>query len=172
MARAGLSSWLFAAFGGYAALVVLLLTRRRGRVFRTTAVLVVTAIAFSIGWLLWPNVVLRSTQPSLWDRSPWKELLLFLTMLAGMSARYLWELIETRRARNAAREAGEPKHGLDFDWWDFLQPLCISVIVFALVLQGVQDLGPASLLFSFQNGFFWQTVFRKSAGSPGTVGSA
>jgi hypothetical protein len=89
------------------------------------------------------------------------ELVLFATMVLGMSAKYLWDQIELRKKKNETLSPGTPKHGLEFDFWDFLQPLLVAGIIFAAVIQISNELNLTSGLFSFQNGFFWQTVIRR-----------
>jgi hypothetical protein len=91
------------------------------------------------------------------------ELVLFATMILGMSAKYLWDQIESRRKKNENLPPGAPKHRLEFDFWDFVQPLLVAGIIFAAVIQISSELNLTSGLFSFQNGFFWQTVIRRRA---------
>jgi len=93
-------------------------------------------------------------------RSPWRELLLFGVMVLGMAGKYFWDLIERRRESRRAKGSRSPK--LQFDWLDFLQPLLISGIVFAGVLREGPHEAVGSVLFSFQNGFFWQTVLKRT----------
>jgi hypothetical protein len=114
--------------------------------------------------VFYPEVVLKGPgQEHFWQRTPLKEFLLFLVMCLGMAAKYLWDLIEIRRSRNANLSQGERKHGIAFDPWEFAQPLLISAIVFGTVLNVVEAINPSAFVFSFQNGFFWQTIFKKNA---------
>ncbi|HZF13025.1 MAG TPA: hypothetical protein VFE33_29900 [Thermoanaerobaculia bacterium] len=77
--------------------------------------------------------------------------LLFVCILVGMAARYVFYL----RGR--------------FSWMSFLKPLCVSPIVLLPLLgtlQGSAALEPIQVisfcLLAFQNGFFWRVVFERA----------
>ena len=107
------------------------------------------------------GVVTRGTAGGVWfRRSPASEILLFLAMVIGMSSRYLWDLIELRKKTAAKDSSSGHKIGLGFDWLDFLQPLLISAFVFEVILANSREFTSSTLLFSFQNGFFWQSVLK------------
>lgn len=77
---------------------------------------------------------------------------LFVFMLAGMFARTLWDAIHSR-------VGVAPIH---LDVWKLVLPTLISPIIFLVVWnfsKGQYDI--LTFTFSFQNGFFWQTVFGK-----------
>jgi|688.fasta_scaffold334734_2 hypothetical protein len=77
---------------------------------------------------------------------------LFVFMLAGMFARTLWDAIHSR-------VGVAPVH---LDVWKLVLPTLISPIIFLVVWnfsKGQYDI--LTFTFSFQNGFFWQTVFGK-----------
>ena len=77
---------------------------------------------------------------------------LFVFMLAGMFARTLWDAIHSR-------VGVAPIH---LDVWKLVLPTLISPIIFLVVWnfsKGQDDI--LTFTFSFQNGFFWQTVFGK-----------
>jgi hypothetical protein len=96
------------------------------------------------------------------DESSWRvDVVLFAMLLLGMSAKYVWDLIEERQKQNARLPPGAARIGLAFDFWDFVKPLLVSVIVFDAVAGVQHSLSRAALVGSFQNGFFWQTVFQK-----------
>jgi hypothetical protein len=86
---------------------------------------------------------------------------LFVVLLLGMNAKYLWDLIEERQKQNAKLLPGSARVGLAFDFWDFVKPLLVAAIVFEAVAGVQHTLSRAVLVGSFQNGFFWQTVFQK-----------
>lgn len=70
----------------------------------------------------------------------------FALMLAGMTAQYMFNL----------------KKPSDFDLWEFVRPLWISVMVFAffwLTLKPEDGITFALGAGSFQNGFFWKVIF-------------
>jgi DMSO reductase anchor subunit len=91
--------------------------------------------------------------------SPLKELIFFAAMILGMVAKYFWDLIEERRKTTPDDRSG--RRPLHFDTWEFIQPLLVSGIVFAALLSMLKELTLPSVLLSFQNGFFWQTVLKK-----------
>jgi hypothetical protein len=102
-----------------------------------------------------------------YNRSPYKEICFLLLMLLGMVVRYFAYAIEQRRGQVAQlRKAGElhPKLGLQFDAWEFSYPLLFSVVTFGGLLGQVKDgdLTVANAMLSFQSGFFWQTLLKKS----------
>lgn len=148
-------SWIFAlAF-------LLVLSRRWKWGWKASAAVCLIVVSTAVLYLLLPNALTRAAETLWWNRSPWKELLLLVALLFGMIAKYLWELIEIRRKKNAERKPGVEKYGLEFDFWDFVQPMLFAGVVFSVVLQSAEDVKLTTLLFSFQNGFFWQAVFRK-----------
>ena len=102
---------------------------------------------------------------SWFDLSPWRDLLLFTALLAGMAARSMTEAIERRRlVIEAARVSGKKVHNprLKLDPWEFSYPLFVSVVVFEGVRQATGNASTlTALLLSFQNGFFWQTILRR-----------
>ncbi len=104
---------------------------------------------------------------SWFDRSPWKESVLLLTMLAGMAARSLDQAIEIRSQRIAQlRAAGKlrRKPKLRLDRWEFSRPFLVALPTFGGLLGqiGAQALGWVLVVLAFQTGFFWQTVLTKS----------
>ncbi|SRR6266478_6456467 len=74
---------------------------------------------------------------------------LFVLMVAGMFARYFWELFQT------GKDLG------DADLKALLMPLLVSLMVF-YPLWTIASGSPRnffSIVAAFQNGFFWQTIF-------------
>jgi hypothetical protein len=162
---------LFLSISGMVVLVLAALGSQWRLRWKIATVLMVSAlsvglIAIFLGHQL---VIIRGESEPIWAQSPWKELLLFLAMLLGMTAKCLWDLIEVRRCKNASRREGEPKIGIEFDFWDFVQPLLVAAMVFAGVIAAVKGFSATSFLFSFQNGFFWQAVLKQK--SFATIGS-
>jgi hypothetical protein len=140
-------------------LLTFVLLRRRGNKLWGS---VGSAITWLVGGIV--LYILNSRAPTLGPgtrQTWWVEAILFVVLLLGMTAKYLWDLIEARNERNAKRPPGEAKVGLDFDFWDFAKPLLVSVIVFAAVTGLEYKLSKTALINSFQNGFFWQTIFKK-----------
>lgn len=101
-----------------------------------------------------------------YDRSPYREITLLFLMLVGMMTRYLASLIEERRGQLAElKKCGQqdPKVGLKFDVWEFSYPLLFSVMTFGGLLSQIkgETLSLATVVLSFQNGFFWQSLLKK-----------
>jgi H+/Cl- antiporter ClcA len=76
-------------------------------------------------------------------------IVLFLSMVTGILARYYWELLGQGRTIGDTSAA------------DLVRPLLISPLVF-YPIWGYSSRTPEGLttvLIAFQNGFFWQAVF-------------
>jgi hypothetical protein len=155
---------LFLSLSVLLLLVLLVLSIRAAIVWKKVAALTLAVIGtLTIAIFFSGNSAPLSRGPEIpvWQRSPLHELLLFAAMLLGMSSKYLWDLIEVRRTRNLSRKPDEPKVRLEFDFWDFVQPLLVAALVFAAVLAATSETKATSFLFSFQNGFFWQAVLKQ-----------
>lgn len=81
---------------------------------------------------------------------PWLEIGLYLVMLAGMVAKYIFDAIGN-------------ENKIVFQKWQFIKPLLVSPIVFGFIYSnlGEQSSPLLLLVFSFQNGFFWHSVLKK-----------
>jgi hypothetical protein len=84
------------------------------------------------------------------DDISWFEMFSYLCMVAGMAARYFFD-------------AFGKGNKFRFQKKQFFRPLLISPIVFGIVYLSMDEntSKPLLLIFSFQNGFFWQTVLNK-----------
>jgi hypothetical protein len=103
---------------------------------------------------------------SWWDSSPWKELTLLIAMIIGMFLRVTWDAVEEHQ-RQAKKGGGAS--GPTFDFWSWVSPAVVSLIVFQPVLSMGEN-QPMSIkltLFSLQNGFFWNTILAKVRRSSG-----
>lgn len=96
-----------------------------------------------------PNVISKGPSVIL-SQIPWLEIMLYLIMIAGMAAKYLYDAIG--KGNNPSIEK-----------WQFFRPLLVSPIVFGSIYANLGNSTPSLLLFifSFQNGFFWQTVLKR-----------
>lgn len=149
---------LYFALGILSVLTFILLSRKWAWVWKLVASVVVWVIGFALFYFFSPSF--RVLGPE--GEAPYlTDILLFVVLILGMSAKYLWDLIEIRNERNSKRSPGQPKFGLDFDFWDFVKPMLVSVIVFGVVTSGKHEITRTAVLGSFQNGFFGQTVFKK-----------
>jgi hypothetical protein len=133
--------------------------------YSKAAVSVLSAFGIIIvgGILVWINA--HFVSPSV-GGAPIGEILLFFIMLLGMMASYLTKQIEERRAKiQEKRKVGDGSPtALNFDVWEFLYPMLVSVITFGAILQGIGEkaIDIQALILSFQTGFFWQTVLARS----------
>jgi hypothetical protein len=154
---------LFLAVGLLTTLAVWTIQRQRVNLaLRVVLVAPLLFIGAFIVFLLMPPVTL-GTAPSWYDKQPWKEVILFITMTLGMSARYMTKAIEARRERiEILRKEGRPhkKTRLEFDAWEFSYPMFVSVVTFGALLSqiGTSALTITNLILAFQTGFFWQTL--------------
>lgn len=108
-----------------------------------------------------------------WEVAPWKQIIVGFLILLGMAFSLLNTAIINRRLRRlAALKRGKTDEiGLEFDWWDSAQPFLFSVFTFGGVWGAVGNspLDVASVIFAFQNGFFWQAVVGKRFKEQSTV---
>jgi hypothetical protein len=151
------------------ALLVLMVLSTKWRWLFKGAVIASVGLLATLSWMIFLTgnpVIFKGDLEPWWGRTPYREILLFTTMVVGMAAKYLWDLIEIRRAANAKRSPGEAKVGINFDAWDFVQPLLVAALVFAGVVATVKDFNATAYLFSFQNGFFWQAVLKQRQLAP------
>jgi hypothetical protein len=128
--------------------------------WRISASAAVWAITLSLYYLLRPNILLLGPSD---ESSWWVDTLLFLILLLGMGAKYLWDLIEVRNKKNAKLPPGKTKAALNFDAWDLVKPMLVSVLVFYAAAGIKHELTRTAVVGSFQNGFFWQTIFKKAS---------
>ncbi|MBR0684443.1 hypothetical protein JQ594_00825 [Bradyrhizobium manausense] len=128
-----------------------------------TMQLLPATLAAVLGWLvLWLIERLLATQflaggaevNANAEASRWSALAYFVAMVVGMIAQTIWHALQNR----------QPNAAPSIDKWEFLKPALVAPIVFVAVYQNIAQpqVSVAMLLFSFQNGFFWQTVLRKS----------
>lgn len=135
------------------------LWHRGGSAWTTSApvklylVVMTAGVAMAIvSWLVfhffWPPLHPRAEGQEI---APWwAGLSYFGAMLVGMAAHAAFYSIRRRK------RGGPPV----FDTWAFVEPALVAPIIFLAVRGFVQngEFTLEALLFSFQNGFFWQTV--------------
>ncbi len=124
-------------------------------------------LSISIGWLLVPGGRFLggpSTAGGWPVLTPYREAILFVVMLTGMMARMLSLAIEKRRA--ALDAAPNASVSLHIDRWEFVYPTLVAVPTFGAVLGQFPSggLDVPILALAFQNGFFWQTILKRSDG--------
>ena len=111
--------------------------------------------------LLQNDLRFRGGQPIWYENSPWKQLVLFSVMLLGMLTNTIYDLLKTRINSKLSNDGGKVKH--QFIWEQFLLPLTISGILFGYIWgnHSNESLDTSTILLSYQNGFFWQTIISK-----------
>lgn len=158
----------FIAYGLLATLFIGVLGTPRlslkARIIIALALLICTSIGT---FLFFGETIVTLAGPTPWyGATPYRELLLFLTMVLGMVARYFTLAIEARRTkiRNAGMTASGKRVPLEFDLWEFLYPMLVSVITFGALLPQLENdrLTLANLILGFQTGFFWQTLLSRA----------
>ena len=127
-----------------------------------TVIAVIGLVVLLPSFFLSPAKIITLGPEDWYEKSPWKEVILFVMMIAGMVARTLSQAIEQYRKK--LKRKGAPQ-GLDIDKWDFVYPFLVSFLTFgAIVAQaGAQALSLTTLVFAFQNGFFWQTLIKRES---------
>jgi hypothetical protein len=100
------------------------------------------------------------------DQIQWSYVIAFTSMLVGMTASYFNRLINERRAKiDELQKKGDPSRlDLNFDLWDFVQPLFVSVLTFGAIVARVNSSEFfTNVLLGFETGFFWQTILARRA---------
>jgi hypothetical protein len=118
-------------------------------------------VALVVGLLgIWLLVPLGTRGNESWLRNA----ILYLTILAGMMLRTIWDSVDDY-VRKKKRQRRKPKRP-EFDVWEFLFPSIASLLVFQVFLGNFekQDLSLQLCLSGFQNGFFWNAIFRRVHG--------
>jgi hypothetical protein len=155
------SVYLFLGLVVLGALVGGALSKKMRAVLRIALLISALVVAALIAFLLLAEKPILMGDSERWfARTPWREVLSFLAMVLGMFCKYFWDLIELRRSQTAQVSATTHRPPLQFDFWDFIQPLLVAGIIFSGILEVQKDLSLSTFLFSFQNGFFWQAVLR------------
>jgi hypothetical protein len=145
--------------------IAIVIQRRGPVVLRLSAAVALCALLYV---LLTLEVHTLGNEPPWYQSSPMKEIIYFLVMVLGMFARLLSVAIEKRREKNAERASIlSNTRSLDIDIWESIYPLLFSVITFGALLGQIGDaqLGVATVVLSFQTGFFWQTIIKNQKGA-------
>jgi hypothetical protein len=135
---------------------------------RAARIVVPSVLVAGLSWLVWRFIAIQIggsgiSLPHLVNGgkgatsggspAPWQGVVYFVTMVAGMAAHTTWQFLpQSQRAKPVA-----------FDKWQYVRPALVAPMIFLAVwkIVGVQPFGIESILLSFQNGFFWQTVMSK-----------
>ena len=124
-------------------------------------ILLISFFTFDI-WIF--PVTTRSVDLAWYEQAPYKHLISLSFLVAGMASKVLYDAIDALRLR---KSKGEASTRLQIDNWDFVQPFLVAFIVFGAFwqLHGQESLNLTWLVLSYQNGFFWQTILRRSGKS-------
>ena len=99
-----------------------------------------------------------------YEKSPWKHLILFVSMCLGIATNVLYDYLSDRLKAREAIEAGKMKTKMPlFMWEKIVLPFTISFLIFGFALEkfGNENMSLMLVTGSYQNGFFWQTIHDK-----------
>lgn len=139
---------------------VLWMRRPISLIWRFLGLVLLLISFFSVDtWIF--TVTTRSVDFAWYERAPFKHLISLAFLVAGMASKVLYDAIESLRQR---RSKGAGPTRLQIDHWDFVQPFLVAFIVFGTFWQfhGEESLTLTWLVLSYHNGFFWQTIIRRS----------
>src|SRR5437016_3047773 len=98
-------------------------------------VLLFTSLVWFVaaGYILHAGVFLGSDE--WWQRTPWKQMFMFVLMILGMLSSVLNAAIQERHADMRKLRENEKKRNfrLKIDRWDFVQPFLLSIITFGVL---------------------------------------
>jgi len=119
----------------------------------TFAVVLAAVVAAVFAWTGEP---LTLGNKQWFERSPIRELNLFIVMLLGMAARVVSVAIERRKNPDGAAQAPVKTR------WEFVYPMLFAIPTFGALLGQVSgdSVSMGNIILSFQTGFFWQTVLK------------
>lgn len=119
-------------------------------IFAILAIGLIIVISINLSFFYKDGVIEKGISSFLKEEIPWLEIGLYFIMLLGMASKYFFDAIG---------EEERPK----VNKWQLFKPIFVSPIIFGIVYGGISNYNSSVLLliFSFQNGFFWQTVLTK-----------
>ena len=140
------------------ALLALLLVkkdwRQKKQIIFVCTTIILSALAYALIDVFFLQPGGRKGEENFFSKIPWLEIGLYFVMLIGMASKYLFDAIGEKNRRK-----------IKFNKWQFIKPFLVSPMIFAAVYSIITEIGSAFLLlmFSYQNGFFWQTILYKIA---------
>lgn len=120
------------------------------------------SLILAAGILLFFTIDNQVARGGEWWLDPWwRNITLFLMLLLGMGFRVVWDSFEERGMSSGRRLK---RRRLSIGVLDFVRPGLVSLIVFqgVLFLAKSQELSLELCLASFQNGFFWNSLFGRT----------
>jgi hypothetical protein len=119
---------------------------------------------FSVATFFWyPSVHLGSS--NWWERTPWKQIVIYILMMAGIWCSILNKAILDRKKKRRKPREKESAEGipLEIDRWDFIRPLLVSWCTYSFLYsqigEGILDF--ANIVLIIQTGFCAETVVGK-----------
>jgi len=101
------------------------------------------------------------------EDAPWKHLILFSSMILGMATNYLYDYLLARIKAKEAKHAGNENVKFpQFIWEKLVVPFVVSLLLFGYIWEkhAQSAMNFIAISSSYQNGFFWQTIFEKMGG--------
>src|ERR1700730_11649564 len=118
--------------------------------------LLAVGVALGVAMVFDTSLPLKLGREEWFDRSPFRELILFVLMILGMAARVVSLAIEHQRGHDDV--AAKPV----MSGWDLVYALLFALPAFGALLSQIaaESLTVANVVLSFQTGFLWQTIFK------------
>ena len=115
------------------------------------------AVIYSVLLVFYPghdDGIIIKGDISILSRIPFHDIGLYFIMLLGMASKYLYDAIGDKKRKK-----------ITFNKWQFIKPFLVSPIIFISVYSLISKTTPDLLIFvfSYQNGFFWQTLLYNAA---------
>ncbi|MCI5148331.1 MAG: hypothetical protein D3916_02860 [Candidatus Electrothrix sp. MAN1_4] len=146
--------------------MIWVIQHKKSNKFIRLTFLFISILAILLSYIIPSKTFLGSE--SWYNISPYREIIYFIIMILGMSARYITNAIEVRREKiiklkKSSKYNKKSKVKLDLDVYEFSYPFFFSIITFGMLLKQIEaeTITVSSVVLSFQNGFFWQTVLKK-----------
>ncbi len=170
--------WYFIGISLFLSLLVFVISRKIRWTYKILFIVVLCALAvaailaFPASRHSYAIIALKSgpTSPQArvnWYENPYSKVsILALFMILGMVTNYTYDYLQARiRAKDAAAQGRGKAKLPPFIWEKFLSPIIVSGLVFAVIWKavGAEKLALTTILVSYQNGFFWQTLLSEKA---------
>lgn len=153
-------------YGTCFSILIWVIQHKKSNKFIRLTFLFISILAILLSYIIPSKTFLGSE--SWYNISPYREIIYFIIMILGMSARYITNAIEVRREKiiklkKSSKYNKKSKVKLDLDVYEFSYPFFFSIITFGMLLKQIEaeTITVSSVVLSFQNGFFWQTVLKK-----------
>jgi hypothetical protein len=141
---------ILSIIGVFVVVIIALLQRKR----KNAAILVTLILIVGLGLYIYFSIPKVTEKGDIGEIISWSDVVMYLMMLAGMLAKYFWDVIEQKKR-------------FKIDGLQLIKPMLVSPIIFIGIVTLTVDTNLSLLhfLLSFQNGFFWQTILYKQKGN-------